>query len=186
MIRWPYDPEARSGQKRETVWLGYKVHLTETCQTPQVEAAEGQDSRATPQLIVQIETTLADVQDVQVTADIQQALAQAELVPDEQIVDSGYVDAELLVSSHRDYGIHLLGTARTIVGAVACPRPAGSSTTNAMPACPRPCHYECLSVRSTYLPNFFSRSISRSSTRRILPEIVLGKLSTNSISRGYL
>ena len=31
MLRSPYDPEARSGKKRETVWLGYKVHLTETC-----------------------------------------------------------------------------------------------------------------------------------------------------------
>ncbi len=33
---------------------------------------------------------------------------------------------------------------------------------------------------------FFCRSISRNSTRRILPEMVLGRLSTNSISRGYL
>jgi transposase len=31
MIRSPYDPEARTGKKRELVWLGYKVHVTETC-----------------------------------------------------------------------------------------------------------------------------------------------------------
>jgi hypothetical protein len=37
-----------------------------------------------------------------------------------------------------------------------------------------------------YFPNFFCRSISLNSTLRIFPEIVLGKLSTNSISRGYL
>ena len=27
----PYDPEARSSRKRDRTWLGYKVHLTETC-----------------------------------------------------------------------------------------------------------------------------------------------------------
>ncbi len=109
VIRSPYDPQARSGKKREIIWLGYKVHLTETCQTPLVEAAEGQEQRAAPQLLVQVETTLAAVQDVEVTASIQHALAQAELLPDEQIVDTGYVAADLLVSSQRDYGIRLLG-----------------------------------------------------------------------------
>jgi transposase len=109
VIRSPYDAEARTGKKREIAWLGYKVHLTETCQTPPVESAEQQERRAAPQLIVQVETTLADVQDVEVTASIQQALAQADLLPDEQVVDTGYVDADLLVSSQRDYGIHVLG-----------------------------------------------------------------------------
>lgn len=28
----PYDPDARSSRKRATIWLGYKVHLTETCE----------------------------------------------------------------------------------------------------------------------------------------------------------
>src|SRR6266852_5554382 len=36
VIRSPYDPQARSGKKREIMWLGYKVHFTETCQTPPV------------------------------------------------------------------------------------------------------------------------------------------------------
>jgi transposase len=99
VLRSPYDTEARTGKKRETVWLGYKVHLTETCDaSPQV-----------PHLIVQVETTVANVQDVEVTATIQQELAQAELLPEEQLVDSGYVDAELLVSSQQDYGIKLVG-----------------------------------------------------------------------------
>jgi len=109
VIRSPYDPEARSGKKRDTVWLGYKVHLTETCQTPPVETAQGQEGRAAPRLLVQVETTLAQVQDVEVTATIQEALAQAELLPEEQVVDSGYVDADLVVSSQDDYGIRLLG-----------------------------------------------------------------------------
>ena len=28
----PYDPEARYSTKREVEWVGYKVHLTETCE----------------------------------------------------------------------------------------------------------------------------------------------------------
>ena len=109
VIRSPYDPEARSGKKREIVWLGYKVHLTETCQTPQGESAQGQERRAAPQLIVQVQTRLSNEQDVEVTTTIQDALAQADLLPDEQVVDTGYVDGDLLVSSQRDYGIRLLG-----------------------------------------------------------------------------
>ncbi len=46
----PYDPEARSSRKRDSVWLGYKVHLTETCD---------QDPGC-PHLIAQVETTRAD------------------------------------------------------------------------------------------------------------------------------
>ncbi len=109
MIRSPYDPEARCGQKREIVWLGFKVHLTETCQTPPLEAAQEQERRAAPQLIVQVQTTLANVQDVEVTATIQHELARVDLVPDEQATDTGYIAADLLVSSQRDYGIRLLG-----------------------------------------------------------------------------
>lgn len=103
VLRSPYDPEARSGKKRETVWFGYKVHLTETCDA----STAGSPQR--PQLIVQVQTTVANVQDVEVTATIQQELAQADLLPQEQIVDTGYVDAELLVSSQQDYGLKLVG-----------------------------------------------------------------------------
>lgn len=99
VLRSPYDAEARTGKKRETTWLGYKVHLTETCDaSPEV-----------PHLIVQVQTTVANVQDVEVTATIQQELAQAALLPEEQIVDTGYVDADLLVSSQQDHGIKLVG-----------------------------------------------------------------------------
>jgi transposase len=103
VLRSPYDPEARSGKKRETVWLGYKVHLTETCDAQSPETPE------VPHLIVQVQTTVANVQDVEVTATIQEELAQADLLPEDQIVDTGYVDAELLVSSQQDYGIKLVG-----------------------------------------------------------------------------
>ena len=62
-----------------------------------------------PQLITDVQTTLANVQDVEITHVIQENLAQHHLLPDEQIVDTGYVDAELLVSSQQNYGITLLG-----------------------------------------------------------------------------
>ena len=106
IIRSPYDAEARSGKKRETTWLGYKVHLTETCA---VETLEHPQANLCPQLITAVQTTVANVQDVDMTHVIQADLAQHDLVPDDQLVDTGYIDAELLVSSHQHYGIRLLG-----------------------------------------------------------------------------
>jgi transposase len=108
VIRSPYDPEARTGKKREVTWLGYKVHLTETCA---METTEDAQAPTRPQLIVQVQTTVANVQDVEMTATIQQDLAQHHLLPEEQIVDTGYVDADLLVSSQQVYGITLVGPA---------------------------------------------------------------------------
>ncbi|MBA2677480.1 MAG: IS1182 family transposase [Ktedonobacteraceae bacterium] len=106
IIRSPYDPQARTGKKRETVWLGYKVHLTETCD---LEASTHAQEQVFPQLITAVQTTVATVQDVEMTQVIQEDLAHHDLLPEEQIVDTGYVDAELLVSSQENYGIRLLG-----------------------------------------------------------------------------
>jgi transposase len=106
IIRSPYDPEARTGKKRDTTWFGYKVHLTETCA---LQGAEDTQARPLPQLIVEVETTVANVQDVETTETIQDHLAQHDLLPQEQLVDTGYVDADLLVSSKETYGIRLLG-----------------------------------------------------------------------------
>jgi len=103
IIRSPYDPQAQVSKKRDMIWFGYKVHLTETC-----SADETEDMPARPQLIVQVQTTVANVPDVQMTAPIQEKLIKAGLKPEEQIVDTGYVDADLLVSS-RQQGIKLLG-----------------------------------------------------------------------------
>lgn len=100
VIRSPYDPEAQTGKKRETVWLGYKVHLTETCGLP--------DEPMRPHLIVQVQTTVAPVPDAAMTTIIQEELVKAGLGPQEQIVDTGYVDAELLARSQQQ-GIKLVG-----------------------------------------------------------------------------
>lgn len=86
--------------------MGYKVHLTETCD---VETTEDTLAKNLPQLITAIQTTVANMQDVEMTPVIQEDLAQHDLVPDEQMVDTGYVDADLLGSSQQNYGIRLLG-----------------------------------------------------------------------------
>ena len=83
----PYDPEARSSRKRDTVWLGYKVHLTETCD---------QDPTC-PHLITHVETTEATLQDAEVLAPIDEHLRAKGLPPAEHYVDQGYPSGSELV-----------------------------------------------------------------------------------------
>ena len=93
----PYDPDVRYARKRETGWIGDKVHLTETC--------DGD----TPNLITDVQTTAAGLCDVEMTAPVQDALAERGLPPETHLVDAGYVDAALLVSSRAEHAIDLLG-----------------------------------------------------------------------------
>lgn len=97
MIYSPYDPDARLGKKRETTWQGYKVHLTETCEP------DG------PHLITDVQTTVAPRTDKEVIPDIHDHLARRALLPEEQLVDAGYVIAENLVDSQSKHGIRLVG-----------------------------------------------------------------------------
>jgi transposase len=96
-IRSPFDVEARYGKKRHRHWIGYKVHLTETCD-------EGQ-----PHLITQVETRPAIEQDNEATADIQNQLVKSELCPQQHLVDAGYVSAKLILESQKKHGIDLVG-----------------------------------------------------------------------------
>jgi transposase len=100
VIRSPYDPEAQTGTKRETTWPGYTVPVTETCGIS--------EDPMRPHLRVQVHTTVATMQDVTMTAPLQEELGKAGRKPEEQIVDIGYVDAELLASSHKQ-GITRVG-----------------------------------------------------------------------------
>src|SRR5262245_1016777 len=77
-----------------------KVHVTETC-----------DDDA-PHLITHVETTAGPVADGKVTPRIHHALERKGVLPATHIVDTGYLDAELLVTSQRDYGVDLLGPTR--------------------------------------------------------------------------
>jgi transposase len=89
LITSPYDPDARWSKKRDTEWVGYKVHLTETC-----------DDDA-PHLLTAVETTPATTADNTMTATIQAHLAARDLLPAEHLVDTSYVTADHLVTSHQ-------------------------------------------------------------------------------------
>ena len=97
LISSPYDPEAHLSIKRSTVWTGYKVHVTETC------------DENTPHLLIHVETTPATTQDKELTEPIHQRLADKQLLPSEHFADTGYVDGPQLVTRKPEYGIDLLG-----------------------------------------------------------------------------
>jgi transposase len=96
-IHSPYDVEARFSQKRQTEWLGYKAHLTETYDEDQ------------PNLITHVETTVGTVQDEQMTDPIHQALADKDLLPKEHLLDRGYVDTNVLIDSREQHGVDVIG-----------------------------------------------------------------------------
>ena len=83
----PYDRDAAAGTKRTTHWIGYKVHFSETC-----------DEDA-PRLITQVTTTIAPIPDRQALPEAHAILEQRELLPEQHLVDAGYIDAEALVAS---------------------------------------------------------------------------------------
>ena len=100
MIGSPYDPQAHYAKKHTTSWVGYKVHLTESCDENQLH------------LITHVETTAAPTGDGEVIPTIHETLKNQDLLPHRHWVDTGYVEAELLVESKRDYGVDLYGPAR--------------------------------------------------------------------------
>jgi transposase len=77
LINTPYDVEARFSKKRETRWVGYKVHLTETCDA------------AAPHLITDVTTTTATTSDMIMPGRMQQQLDGRGLAPAEHLVDAG-------------------------------------------------------------------------------------------------
>lgn len=100
MIASPYDVEVRLSQKRNKVWQGYKVHLTETCDP------------SAPHLITQVETTLATLQDNDALPAIHEQLDERALLPGEHLVDGGYQSVDGLLDSEKMYGVNLLGPMR--------------------------------------------------------------------------
>lgn len=96
----PYDPEARYGNKRSTTWTGYKVHLTETCEADAMH------------LVTHVITSTANVPDIEQTESIHQALTAKRLLPGDHLVDAGYVDTGLFITSRKTYGIELIGPMR--------------------------------------------------------------------------
>src|SRR5262249_18247047 len=79
---------------------GYRVHLTEKC-----------DAEC-PRLITTVETTAAPTADNETLPDIHAALKARDLLPRTHLVDSGYIAADLLVTTGKDYGVDLCGPPR--------------------------------------------------------------------------
>ena len=125
-IASPYDLDARWGVKREEFWLGYKLHVTETCDDraglhlparPPRAVAGAPDRRhdkgcallTAPNLVTHVATTDATVTDNQLTSVIHGDLAGKSLAPGRHYLDSGYLSAALVVSALTTWGIALIG-----------------------------------------------------------------------------
>jgi transposase len=93
----PYDPAARYCTKRDISWVGYKVHLTETCDPDM------------PHVISNVETTLASTPDDNMVAVVHQSLKQRALLPSEHLVDKGYTDSHVLLESEQQQGVTIVG-----------------------------------------------------------------------------
>jgi transposase len=116
-IASPFDTDARWGAKRDEPWLGYKLHVTETCDDAPACGCAGEaggheeDCRADafPNLITHVATTDATVTDNAMTSLIDDALAARNLAPARHYEDSGYLSAALVVQEARRHGTALIG-----------------------------------------------------------------------------
>ena len=159
-IASPYDTDARWGVKREEFWLGYKLHVTETCDDEPrcgcpgdgVTGRRGHDqdcaAPAFPNLITHVATTDATVTDNQMTSVIHDDLAGKTLVPGRHYLDSGYLSAALLVSEAARHGIALIGplladTSAQARAGPATPAPISPPTTTARPSPARRARPRC-------------------------------------------
>jgi transposase len=104
----PHDLDARYGAKRGQGWVGYALHVTETC-----------DPDA-PRLITDVATaTAADGDDSAALPGIHQRLDDRGLLPAEHLLDSGYITAQALVEAADTRGVVLAGPARPITAGAA-------------------------------------------------------------------
>ncbi|MGW2996051.1 IS1182 family transposase [Streptomyces sp. NPDC001193] len=94
----PYDLDARGAVKRDTMWDGYKVHLTETC---------GEDD--VPNLVTNVATTVATVADNMMNKEIHNSLAARGCLPAEHWVDAGYPTAAHVLTARAEHGVELQG-----------------------------------------------------------------------------
>jgi transposase len=130
-IASPYDTDARWGVKRDIFWLGYKLHVSETCDdAPACTCRPGPATTDTaiddavsggpghrkgcaqacfPNLITHVATTDATVTDNQMTEPVHDALAARNLAPGRHYADSGYLSAAVVVSALATWGIALIG-----------------------------------------------------------------------------
>jgi transposase len=93
--------DARYAIKRNTSWVGYKIHLTEQCEDD------------LPMLITNVETTPATTPDFNVVERIHQSLSRRQLLPERHLMDTGYLSSDHLVNEQRRHAVQLVGPART-------------------------------------------------------------------------
>ncbi|MGW0553546.1 IS1182 family transposase [Streptomyces sp. NPDC002926] len=103
----PYDAEARGSVKRDTMWDGYKVHLTETCEP------------GAPNLITNVATTVATIPDKAMAETVHDQLAARDCLPGEHWVDAGYPTAAQIVTARREHGVALHGPLQEVTVAQA-------------------------------------------------------------------
>jgi len=103
-ISSPYDTGAHYARKNTRTRIDYKAHLSETCDD------------GLPRIVTHVQTTSGPVADGDVTTPTHHALRCKDLLPRQHIVDTGYLDAGLLVAATRDFGVDLLGPAHADLG----------------------------------------------------------------------
>ena len=96
-IASPDDLEARDRSQRDTHGVGDTRHLTET------------GDADPPDLLTQVMTTPATTPDRVMGPAIQQDLAERDLLPGTHVLDSGSVDADLLVTAQTPHQIDVVG-----------------------------------------------------------------------------
>jgi transposase len=100
VISSPDDAAAHYARKHTTPWVGYKVHITAPCEEDR------------PHLITNVDTPIGPEADGAATPRLHAALPQRGILPGTHIVDTGFLDAELLVESQANYGVDVLGPTR--------------------------------------------------------------------------
>src|SRR3954462_14995918 len=97
LISSPYDTDAHYSTKREVEWVGYKAHFTETCDADR------------PHLIVNVGTTPATTSDDNMIEEVHESEKGRDLLPGEHLVDKGYTDSLVLITSLSTYGVTIVG-----------------------------------------------------------------------------
>ncbi|MEV8396292.1 MULTISPECIES: IS1182 family transposase [unclassified Streptomyces] len=100
----PYDLDCRTGVKRDTMWDGYKIHLTETCEPD------------APHLVTHVITTDATGKDFDTIPEIHNDLDSKGLLPGVHLVDTGYITARHVVAAQQTHQVELLGPTMPYVG----------------------------------------------------------------------
>lgn len=94
----PYDLDARYARHNDKEWVGFRTHITESC-----------DENAPIHLITHVETVAAPTQDVEVCESIHTSLTEEGIKPAEHFVDAAYLSATLLAKAAMEDGITMIG-----------------------------------------------------------------------------